>query len=95
MADLIDRQALLATLEYDPKKRNIVQPKSTFGIILAAPAVDAVEVKRGLWKHTDEAAGWFSKDECSECGYHHAHRYDLSFFNYCPNCGAKMDVEGT
>ena len=46
MADLIDREALLEALEYDPAKRDIVQPKSTFGIILDAPAVDAVEVVR-------------------------------------------------
>lgn len=46
MVDLIDRAALLEALEYDPEKRAIVQPKSTFGIILSAPVVDAVEVVR-------------------------------------------------
>lgn len=46
MNDLIDRAALLKSLEYNPLKRSIVQPKSTFGIILSAPAVDAVEVVR-------------------------------------------------
>lgn len=44
--DLIRRSALLKDLEYDPAKRAIVQPQSTFGIILSAPAVDAVEVVR-------------------------------------------------
>ena len=46
MNDLISRSALLEDLEYDHRKREIVQPRSTFGIILSAPAVDAVEVVR-------------------------------------------------
>ena len=55
---------------------------------------DAIEISRvrhGRWIHTDLAAHWLGKDECSECTYHEKDRSDLSHFNYCPNCGAKMD----
>lgn len=51
-------------------------------------------VRNGRWIHTDLAAHWLGKDECSECTYHEKDRRDLSHFNYCPNCGAKMDLKG-
>lgn len=64
--DLIRRSALLKDLEYDPAKRALVQPKSTFGIILSAPAVDAVEVIRCRncgWYNTDSETCGFWPDE--------------------------------
>ena len=57
----------------------------------AQPTADVAEVKHGEWKHTDKARYWAGKDECSECTYHYYDRRDLSHFNYCPDCGAKMD----
>jgi hypothetical protein len=56
-----------------------------------APTIEAEPVRHGEWVHTDKAASWKCKDECGECHYHTADRVDLSCFNYCPNCGAKMD----
>ena len=56
-----------------------------------APTIDAAPVVHGRWVHTDMAAWWFGKDECSECQYHDDERNDLSRLKYCPNCGAKMD----
>ena len=44
--DLIDRKKLLDELGYEPAKRDWCTPKSTFGIVLNAPTVDAVEVVR-------------------------------------------------
>lgn len=60
-------------------------------ILEDAPTIDAVPVVHGRWIHTDMAAWWFGKDECSECQYHDDERNDLSRLKYCPNCGAKMD----
>ena len=57
------------------------------------PAADVVPVKHGKWLHTDYALHWTAKDECSECTYHALDRDDLSHYNYCPNCGAKMDED--
>lgn len=54
--DLISRSALLEALEYDPAKSTYNNPHSTFGIILSAPAVDAVEVVRcGECKHIENS----------------------------------------
>ena len=56
-----------------------------------APTADVAEVRHGKWVHTDYAMHWLGKDECSECTYHTFDRDDLSHFNFCPNCGARMD----
>ena len=53
-----------------------------------APTVDAAEVVHGQWKHQYEKG--MSYKVCSICGCRNG--LDLKF-NYCPNCGAKMDGE--
>ena len=53
-------------------------------VLIDAPTVNAVEQKRGYWK----GAG-MGDYLCSSCWevYSGGNR-----FNYCPNCGAKMDT---
>ena len=57
--------------------------------IVEAPTVDAVEVVHGRWLihkgHFHDFA------ECSLCGEDYV-RDTAMAMNYCPNCGAKMDV---
>ena len=68
---------------------NRVIPKlirDVINYINAQPTVDAVEVVHGRW---EDVSLRFTqvKEKCSVCGgivYAHG-------FNYCPNCGAKMD----
>ena len=62
-----------------------------FKELLDSTTADVVEVRHGKWVHTDYAMHWLGKDECSECTYHTSDRDDLSHFNFCPNCGARMD----
>jgi len=52
------------------------------------PAVDAVPVKHGRWVNstTCSQCGWQMIDDVLESPNYVA-------FNYCPNCGAKMDGE--
>ena len=53
--------------------------------------VDAVEVVHGKWERvipTKSAAKWSIKMSCSVC-----HRQGYTHHKYCPNCGAKMDLE--
>lgn len=65
------------------------------------PTKDMVEVKHGYWKHTQEPLGCRDVDcvECSVCGESWIMDEDLSLeeqtqgWNYCLNCGAKMDGE--
>ena len=55
-----------------------------------APTVDAVEVVHGKWVHSGRripnGVDWW---HCSECGKS-ATGVEIKY-NYCPNCGAKMD----
>ena len=57
------------------------------------PTADVVEVRHGEWLH----AGMFDDmAKCSVCGLidHSLNEvYSRGTYNYCPNCGAKMDGE--
>ena len=55
------------------------------------PTVDAVEVVHGRWVNkTKEVHGMVDERfDCSNCGQ--VYWFACPDFNYCPNCGAKMD----
>lgn len=54
------------------------------------PTVDAMEVVHGRWKFLDIDGWWF--DECSICGNTTPNRDGSPpGWNYCHNCGARMD----
>jgi hypothetical protein len=62
-------------------------------IIDDQPTVDAAPVVHGRWIETLVPDGYVQKasrmrKQCSVCGWTNACRY-----KYCPNCGAKMDLE--
>ena len=56
-------------------------------IVRSVPAAAVAPVVHGRWEQT-EAPFMNECEDCSVCGYRTVwgHR-----FNYCPNCGAKMD----
>ncbi|WP_294407824.1 hypothetical protein [uncultured Ruminococcus sp.] len=49
------------------------------------PTADVQEIKHGEWQ---EHSGVHI---CSLCGHAFETEGYLAFFNYCPNCGARMD----
>lgn len=53
------------------------------------PTVDAVPVRHGYNKQFEFPSQFI----CSVCGWESWDTYcgDTDTFNYCPNCGAKMD----
>ena len=53
--------------------------------IADAPTINADPVKHGRWVKDEEK----DMKHCSECGYRVYFTH-----NYCPSCGAKMDLEG-
>lgn len=58
------------------------------GMIYEMPAADVAPVRHGRWKEADDGDGIV----CSLCGTDFCTLiYDTEYFNYCPNCGAKMD----
>ena len=51
------------------------------------PADDVAPVRHGRWNDSLARIAPY----CSACG--HSHRCLIRTPNYCPNCGAKMDLE--
>ena len=83
MADLIDRKELRDAL-YEADAVTMQGVK----IINQFPAVDAVEVVHGRWIEQEKYTFGVMYD-CSICNNRildNGHSW-----NYCPNCGAKMD----
>ena len=62
-------------------------------VLMSLPAADVAPVRHGRWKQCFE--DWRKQiegDECSVCGFQH-YGTSIGHYNYCPNCGAKMDLE--
>ncbi len=55
--------------------------------IKEVPAAEVQEVRHGKWEQENEIF------KCSECAYAFENEGYQHFFNYCPNCGARMDGE--
>ena len=83
---LIDAEKLKLAIRDDPEidGQNFARMKKH---IEEAPTVEVVHAR---WNHKQTNSIFTWHLECSNCGadYHISDRY-----NYCPNCGAKMDGE--
>lgn len=65
----------------------------------AIPAADVEPVRHGKWGRIGDSWDNRSHFQCSVCGDEWCFEIDedsqmLMNHNYCPNCGAKMDLEG-
>lgn len=94
MAEYIDKNATVGILEAMSrsadceciKKRLEKEAKR----VSAIPAADVAPVVHGRWIEDHDYL------KCAKCGV--MVKWDFTFFdignwNYCPNCGAKMDIE--
>lgn len=92
--DLIRRNALFKS--WDGLSDEIKEPDLLIDEMIKrtqdAPAVDAEPVRHGKWIFKIYS---YSTPKCSCCGWKMPYSEDstLDARNYCPNCGAKMDVE--
>ena len=94
MADVRLIDAIEAEMPYCPDTDYEIGYQN--GLSMAKAIVikfDAAPVVHGRWKETLVPDGYVQKasrlrKQCSVCGWTNACRY-----NYCPNCGAKMDLE--
>ena len=92
MAEYIDKNATVGILEAMSrsadceciKKRLEKEAKR----VSAIPAADVAPVVHGRWNSMD---GYKMRVVCSVCGWD-VPEYG-KFYSYCPNCGAKMDLE--
>lgn len=75
--------------------RKYIDVNLVFQILNNIPAADVVPVCRGTWKQDE----WDDEDgiyRCSVCG----NKFilidgtpEMNLYNYCPNCGARMDTQ--
>lgn len=100
MADYIDRETVLKILEehpagtwrgYDVYSDDV---RAIMRKVDEQPAADVTPVRRGHWVRVGNGT------TCSECmqgllriNGKQSEWVDLSGMPYCPNCGAKMEVE--
>lgn len=100
MNDYIERLGLLAALA------EIDYPFSTFDdaflAVQEAPAADVVPIIHSRWIFDENAVDWgIGGYVCGACGIRNNNLplskkwspYNFSGSKYCPNCGAKMDLE--
>ena len=92
MAEYIEREALLKAARRDKAiglcQADIVDVQD---LINSQPAAYVVKVVHGEWEFVEDK--YCSTARCSCCGqrqglYINGHKPE---WNYCPNCGAKMD----
>lgn len=103
MAEYIEREALRDSVEsidwYSVYRGKLItgansenalyKANDIYSAIDNAPSADVAPVRHGRWFPT---AKWWQGGsawkQCSECGILH-----LGKSNFCPNCGAKMDLK--
>ncbi len=97
---LIDADALRDGWLENGENEYVYDTNAMLDSIDAQPTIDAVPVVHGRWIKTEEPIGWIDVlcGECSNCHESFIVDEDSSFddfamWNYCPNCGAKMDGE--
>lgn len=89
---LIDANALLKKLRKN-RKPGYGYATATVGEM---PTVDAVEVVHGEWSRLEDDYCGLIALVCSKCNreYWFEDEPPMKIYNYCPNCGAKMDGDG-
>lgn len=92
MIDLISKKTLIKDIEaiearYGNDNSSLIEHGEVLDIIEEATTVDAVAVQHGHWI---KKSHWCIS--CSCCGkYIHDYEGEVELYNFCPNCGAKMD----
>ena len=90
MTEYIDRNALIEHIRKDPLF-DLVEQYGITGVIESFPVADVQLVKHG--KNLKEE--YPTLFQCSVCGCEDWDTSEVNYgeYNYCPNCGAKMDGE--
>ena len=82
MSDYIKRADAIEA--FDPQQRRDWYTPWIVETLEDLPSADVAPVRRGRWEKNDDYT-------CSLCGYRMV--IGDGAYNYCPNCGARMDGE--
>ena len=86
MNDLISRSEAIAAVSYCGG----ITVREAREELMSLPAIDAVPVVHAKWVWNGfDYVGW----ECSHCNREINKNVETPTENYCPNCGAKMDLK--
>ena len=89
MAEYIDREKVTELIDY--YEEEYFEAEAYFGLLkedfLKLPSADVAPVVHGKWGDSIAKYG-ILRHKCSVCN-----KYSHMAYNYCPNCGAKMDGE--
>ena len=86
MAEYIEKEAAIIALLNDAPEQVGYSREDAADCIRYMDAADVVTVRHGRWVYP---IGMAYNYVCSECGK----SIGVIKHNYCPNCGAKMDLE--
>lgn len=93
MTAYYELESIRQVLDSYPRMSVIMKDMIIESIIRKAPAADVAPVVNGQWEQCFE--DWRKQidgDKCSVCGFEH-YGAGIKHYHYCPNCGAKMDLE--
>lgn len=62
-------------------------------IIDDEPTIDAVLVKHGKWEYERPTINTYGRVKCTHCKWWTLDPSVSAVYHFCPNCGAKMDLE--
>ena len=88
MDEYIEREAAIRALLNDAPEQVGYSREDAADCIRYMDAADVAPVRHGRWEEASDGDGivcpFCRTDFCTII-------YDTEYFNYCPNCGAKMD----
>lgn len=85
MPEYIDKQAFLNHMKGTSRYFDVKFDIENF------PAADVAPVVHGRWEYIPQTLNTLSQLRCPFCGWWSLDPSIEDAYNYCPNCGAKMD----
>ena len=89
MAEYIKMEAAIRALLNDSPEQVGYSREDATDCIRYMDAADVAPVRHGRWE-VEVGMNFFKERNCPVC----KKRIESNFWNYCSNCGAKMDLEG-
>ena len=97
MSDYISREAAIVDFERCNHENPVWTPQRVKTLLMRIQTADVEPVRSGEWLRTDDDWNSLTTFQCTVCGEEFCFEIDedieLLNYNYCPNCGAKMDLE--
>ena len=96
------KQECITNIPIVQELKNILRWENTLDIALYGIVIDGRLIKEAIkqLENKSKQGKWIEDDDgdgrhCSECGTDYCYVIcDAENYNFCPNCGAKCDVEG-